>query len=193
MSRGIDEGDDHLDYQYGCARDTELYEMMLAQLIADRTAAGELRPQPPRARQTPAVTDAGADASTPDLAPMHLWLISEGMARGDPRLDWRAECALLVYNRWVPVLYDADEPPWPGGRAWDDEYNPDGIDEDSPVGCRNRLIALLGVLDGPDVIRNFDVDGFVADIRTVTGGNDPLSLSGDAFLSMAERRRFAGR
>lgn len=175
MDRRIDEDDHSLDHQYGDARDTELYEMILAQFTADRAAAD------------------ATDARSPDLAPMHLWLIIEGMARRDPRLDWRAERALLATNRWVRVLYDADEVPSLGDPALDDEYAGDRIDEDSPAGCRTRLIALLGVLDGPDVTCNFDVDGLVADVRTATGGNDPLALAGDTLLSMAETRRFSGR
>src|SRR5699024_1859380 len=108
MDRGIDEGDQNLEHQYGRAQDTELYEMMLAQFMADRAAARNAIAQPPHTESPSAVTDAAATAFPPDLAPMHMWLIIEGMSRGDPRLDWRAECALLAANRWLPILYDAD-------------------------------------------------------------------------------------
>ncbi|MDN5759908.1 MAG: hypothetical protein L0H59_15515 [Tomitella sp.] len=172
MDWEIDEG---VGYDYGCAENTELFELMRGQFVTDRAAA--------RACTTTAS----------QFDPVHLWLVLEALARGDTQEDWAAEFAVLARNRWIPVLYEVDEVPGLGDRSFDDEYAAEDFDEDSAAGCRSRLIALLAVLDGPDVTSNYDVDGLVRDVRRVTGGNDPLDVPGKELLAIADGRRFHGR
>ncbi|WP_182348570.1 hypothetical protein [Tomitella gaofuii] len=156
-------------YNYGTASNTAFYELMLAQYSAE-LASG---------------------TASPDSDPGLLWLTFEGIARRDARVDWSAHRGALAGNRWLPILYEVEEDCSLGDTSIDDEYDPALFDEDSLVGCRTRLTALLSLADGPGVTENFDLVELARDIHAATGGYDPLALARADLLMLAEGRRRA--
>lgn len=166
MDHEIDEG---TGYDYGAPHTTGFYELMAGQFLAERAAG------------LPASED-----------PALLWLALEASARGDARIDRAAHRAALAANRWLPVLYEVDGAPGLGDPSPDDAFDPALLGAPGAPGCRARLIALLALLDGPGVTRNFDIDALVRAVRRRTGGYDAAAVGRSALLRLAEEHRRPG-
>src|SRR5699024_5213244 len=137
-------------YDYGCATHTAFYDLMYRQYAFER--------------------DAGT--ASPSTDPGLLWLVFESLARKDKRIDLADQRAALAANRWLPILYEVDELPGIGDDSIDDDFDPDLFDEESLDGCRMRLTALLAVVDGPGVSRNFDLLSLARAVHRSTGSYD---------------------